>query len=241
MPSFRSIVILTGAGISAESGLRTFRGGDGWWNDHRVEEVASPQAFARDPALVQRFYNERRRQLRDPSIRPNAAHVALATLERRFTGDVVLITQNIDDLHERAGSRNLIHMHGEILKGRCTGSGKVCVVEDDLSEHTRCRCCRSPHPVRPHVVWFGEQPLHMDRIYAALSDCDLFVAVGTSGRVYPAAGFAELAAAGGAHTVELNLEPSEVASFFAEKRYGPATELVGDFVARVLRTDAIED
>ncbi len=237
MPRFQSIAVLTGAGISAESGIVTFRGRGGLWEGHRVADVATPQAFARDPALVQRFYNERRRQLRDPAIRPNAAHVALASLERKFSGRFALITQNIDDLHERAGSSHLIHMHGEILKGRCVGSGKVSVVDGDLSERSRCGCCSPPQPIRPHVVWFGEHPLHMDRIYPALAHCDLFVAIGTSGQVYPAAGFAELAAAGGAHTVELNMEPSAVASHFAEKRYGPATDLVGDFVARILRAE----
>ncbi|MDH3451976.1 MAG: NAD-dependent protein deacylase [Gammaproteobacteria bacterium] len=236
MPRFQSIVVLTGAGVSAESGIRTFRGSDGLWNGYAVRDVASPQAFERDPGLVHRFYNERRRQLQDTAIRPNAAHVALASLERKFAGEYLLITQNIDDLHERAGSRHVVHMHGEILKARCTASGKVSVVESDLSDSSACSCCPDEHPLRPHVVWFGEKPLYMDTIYRALANCDLFVAIGTSGQVYLAAGFAELAAAKGAHTVELNLQPSAVASHFAEKRYGTATELVGDFVARMLGT-----
>jgi NAD-dependent deacetylase len=226
--------VLTGAGISAESGIQTFSRRDGLWHGYRVRDIASPKAFERDPGLVQRFYNERRRQLRDPAIRPNAAHVALASLERQFPGEYLLITQNIDDLHERAGSSRIIHMHGDILKARCVGSGKVSVVDDDLHEGSLCNCCAEQHPVRPHVVWSGEKPLHMNAIYRALGNCDLFVAIGTSGQVYPAAGFAELAAANGAHTVELNMQPSAVASHFAEKRYGTATELVGDFVARML-------
>jgi NAD-dependent deacetylase len=234
MPRFQSIVVLTGAGISAESGVQTFRGSDALWSGYRVRDVASPKAFERDPGLVQHFYNERREQLQDPAIHPNAAHVALASLERQFTGEYALITQNIDDLHERAGSSHIIHMNGEILKARCVGSGKVSVVDGDLHENSLCSCCADPHPIRPHVVWYGEQPLHMTAIYRALGNCDLFVAIGTSGQVYPAAGFAELAAANGAHTMELNLQPSAVASHFAEKRYGPATDVVGDFVARML-------
>ena len=231
------IVILTGAGISKESGLDTFRDEDGLWSKVRIEDVATYEAYQRDPKTVLQFYNDRRAGMVGGNIRPNAAHEALARLEREWPDEVLLVTQNIDDLHERAGSSHLIHMHGEILKGRCVGSGEVSVVGGDLSERSRCGCCSPPQPIRPHVVWFGEHPLHMDRIYPALAHCDLFVAIGTSGQVYPAAGFAELAAAGGAHTVELNMEPSAVASHFAEKRYGPATDLVGDFVARILRAD----
>jgi len=234
MPRFQSIVVLTGAGISKESGVQTFRGSDGLWNGYRVQDFASPKGFERDPGLVHRFYNQRRRQLRDPAIRPNAAHVALASLERQFKGEYLLITQNVDDLHERAGSSHIIHMHGEILKARCSGSGKVSVVDGDLNGDSLCSCCADRHPIRPHIVWSGEKPLHMTAIYRALGNCDLFVAIGTSGQIYPADGFAELAAANGAHTVELNLQPSAVASHFAEKRYGPAAELVGDFVARML-------
>lgn len=226
--------MLTGAGVSAESGLPTYSGEDGLWQGYAIEDIASPRAFERDPGLVQRFYNERRRQLRDPAIRPNAAHVALASLERRFTGKYTLVTQNIDDLHERAGSNQVVHMHGELLKARCTHTGRVSIVDGDLDEDSVCSCCPEQHSLRPHVVWHGEKPLHMDSIYRALGNCDLFVAIGTSGIVYPAAGFAELAAAKGAHTMELNLQPSAVASHFAEKRYGPATELVGEFVARIL-------
>lgn len=230
LPRDASIVILTGAGISAESGLRTFRDANGLWENHRVEDVATPEAFHRNPALVYRFYNERRRSL--PAAQPNAAHHALARLERAWPGDVLLVTQNVDDLHDRAGSVNLLHMHGELLKGRCLACRTVLDWPGDLDADSRCPACRRG-PVRPHIVWFGEMPLEMDRIYRALERCALFAAIGTSGHVYPAAGFVE-AAAPGARTVELNLEPSLVADAFQEHRSGPATALVPAFVAEVL-------
>jgi NAD-dependent deacetylase len=230
LPRDASIVILTGAGISAESGLRTFRDANGLWENHRVEDVATPEAFHRNPALVYRFYNERRRSL--PAAQPNAAHHALARLERAWPGDVLLVTQNVDDLHDRAGSVNLLHMHGELLKGRCLACRTVLDWPGDLDADSRCPACRHGQ-VRPHIVWFGEMPLEMDRIYRALERCALFAAIGTSGHVYPAAGFVE-AAAPGARTVELNLEPSLVADAFQEHRSGPATALVPAFVAEVL-------
>ena len=232
-PGWR-IVVLTGAGISAESGLRTFRGPDGLWEGHRLEEVATPEAFARDPALVQSFYDVRRRQLLDPAIRPNAAHLALARLEAEWPGELLLVTQNIDDLHERAGSRRLVHMHGELLKARCTACHAVRPCREDLAATAECdRCGRGR--LRPHVVWFGEMPLGLDAIHAALAQCALFVSIGTSGGVYPAAGFVEaVRARGRAHTIEVNLEPSEVASTFAERRQGPATRLVPALVEELL-------
>lgn len=224
------IVILTGAGISAESGIRTFRASDGLWENHRLEDVATPEAFARNPALVQRFYNERRQQLRMPSIQPNAAHHALAELEHAWPGDFLLVTQNVDDLHERAGSRKLIHMHGELLKMRCIRSGNIFPISGDILADSVCDCCKKSGTLRPHIVWFGEMPLAMEHIDAALERCTLFVSIGTSGNVYPAAGFVRNARATGAHTVEINLEPSLVNSAFAERRYGPATALVPAFV-----------
>jgi NAD-dependent deacetylase len=230
LPRDASMVILTGAGISAESGLRTFRDANGLWENHRVEDVATPEAFHRNPALVYRFYNERRRSL--PAAQPNAAHLALARLEREWPGKVLLVTQNVDDLHDRAGSRSLLHMHGELLKGRCLACRAVLDWPGDLDADSRCPACRRG-PVRPHIVWFGEMPLEMDRIYRALERCALFVAIGTSGHVYPAAGFVE-AAAPGARTVELNLEPSLVADAFQEHRSGRATDLVPAFVAELL-------
>ena len=228
------IVVLTGAGISRESGLHTFRDADGIWARHRIEDVAMPEAFARNPAAVHDFYNARRRGLLDAAIGPNAAHRALAELERRRPGGVLLVTQNIDDLHERAGSENLIHMHGEILKSRCAACGDVRPCREDLSTRLVCPTCATIGGLRPHVVWFGEMPLMMDRIFAALAETDLFLSIGTSGTVYPAAGFVSEARAAGAHTVELNLEPSEGRSLFAEAAHGPATEIVPAYVQRLL-------
>ncbi len=229
-----SIVILTGAGISQESGLDTFRCAGGIWSKVDLEDVATPQGFARDPDLVHRFYNDRRRGLLDPAIQPNAAHAALAALERGWRGNLLLVTQNIDDLHERAGSTAPLHMHGELLKAVCLRCGAVSDCRDDLSVHDLCLSCGRKGGMRPDVVWFGEMPYHMDRIQAALEDCDLFLSIGTSGHVYPAAGFVAEARAGGAHTVELNLEPSESVSRFDAAIHGPATALVPAVVAELL-------
>lgn len=231
---YKRIVILTGAGISAESGIRTFRAADGLWEDHRIEDVATPEGFAADPPLVHDFYNKRRRQLLDASVKPNAAHLALARLEEAFPGEVLVVTQNIDNLHERAGSRNLIHMHGELLKARCSATDRVFPATGDITIEDTCACCGDSGRLRPHVVWFGEMPLGMDAIYRALDHCDLFVAVGTSGNVYPAAGFVAVASAAGAHTVEVNLESSAVESAFSEKRYGMATVEVPSLVESLL-------
>lgn len=231
----KRIVILTGAGISKESGLDTFRDKDGIWSKVRLEDVATPEGFAANPKMVHAFYNERRRQLKDPGIVPNAAHEALAHLERQPDFDVLIVTQNIDDLHERAGSANLIHMHGEMLKARCDMCGAVMAWSGDIETHTPCPACAREGGLRPHVVWFGEMPLEMDRIYRELAVCDLFISIGTSGNVYPASGFvSHVRSLRRAHTVELNLEPSEGASFFAERIHGPASEIVPDFVTRLL-------
>jgi NAD-dependent deacetylase len=225
------IVVLTGAGISAESGLRTFRAADGLWEDHRVEDVATPEAFVRNPGLVQRFYNERRRQL--DRVEPNAAHHALARLEREWPGGMLLVTQNVDDLHDRAGSRNLIHMHGELLKARCLRCGKVGAWQGDILQDSRCPACSKTGCLRPHIVWFGEMPLELDRIGEALDRCGIFAAVGTSGAVYPAAGFVSMVSPG-TRTLELNLEVSEVSDAFDECIQGPATEVVPLWVERLL-------
>jgi len=230
-----NIVILTGAGISAESGIKTFRAADGLWENHRVEDVATPEAFLRDATLVQNFYNKRREQLLSAAIKPNAAHRALAKLEQAFpAGQVLLVTQNIDNLHERAGCRNLIHMHGELLKGRCQASGGLVEVTGKLTPTLPCPLCGAKGCLRPHVVWFGEMPLEMERIYQALARCDRFISIGTSGNVYPAAGFVEEANRHGAHTVELNLEPSQRLTAFAEHRHGLATELVPAYVEELI-------
>jgi len=231
----RSIVVLTGAGISRESGLHTFRDADGIWATVKIEDVATPAAFRRDPVRVQEFYNARRRKLLGNDIAPNTAHQALAGFEADWPGAFLLVTQNIDNLHERAGSRNLIHMHGEMLKARCDRCGDVTECRDDLFVDTPCVACGELGTMRPHVVWFGEMPFEMERIYAALETCDLFVSIGTSGNVYPAAGFVQAARMAGARTVELNLEPSEGATLFEEAVYGPAGTVVPDWFARLAR------
>ena len=228
-PPYQSVVVLTGAGISAESGIRTFRAADGLWEEHRIEDVASPEGFARDPALVHHFYNQRRHQLLHENIEPNQAHRSLADFERAFNGSFTLITQNIDDLHERAGSSNLLHMHGELLQMRCAHTETRYPWHTDSSTQSICECCSEKGLLRPDIVWFGEMPFYMDQIYQALEECDLFVAIGTSGNVYPAAGFFEVAHAAGATTVELNLEPSVSGSRFNKQYYGPATDVVPAF------------
>jgi len=233
----QNIVILTGAGISAESGIRTFRAADGLWEDHKVEDVATPEAFERDPKLVQRFYNERRRPIVNNEVAPNSAHIALAKLEQQFQGSVMLVTQNIDNLHEQGGSQNVLHMHGEILKIQCKASQTVFDCTDDVSVEDRCACCDQAGNLRPHIVWFGEMPLYMDEIYQALSECDLFIAIGTSGNVYPAAGFVQMANQAGAQSLEINLEESMVASEFTQARYGKASELVPIWVDEILQFD----
>jgi len=230
------LIILTGAGISAESGLSTFRDPDGLWARHRIEDVATPEAFARDPARVHAFYNARRAQLRDPAIQPNAAHHALARLVAAWKAPALLVTQNVDDLHDRAmpdGAAALLHMHGELGKIRCLACGDTRPWREELSTATPCPTCGRAGGLRPDVVWFGEMPLGMERIEAALEDCGLFVSIGTSGQVYPAAGFVA-ALRGRARTVELNLEPSAGTHLFDEAEHGPATQCVPRFVDRLL-------
>ena len=230
----RSIVVLTGAGISAESGIETFRAAEGLWANHHVDDVATLEGFARNPQLVYAFYNQRRRQLLTPEISPNAAHSALAKFEHEFGGEFLLVTQNVDNLHERAGSENLIHMHGELLKMSCLNSKLIFDVSEDFDYDTQCRCCRSAGNLRPHVVWFGEMPLQMNRINKALENCDMFVAIGTSGNVYPASGFYQTAKIRKARTVELNLE--RTGSSFDQHICGPATESVPQFFNSLLRS-----
>ncbi|SEO03769.1 NAD-dependent deacetylase [Salinihabitans flavidus] len=225
------IVILTGAGISAESGLGTFRDVGGLWTQHRIEDVATPEGFHRDLDLVHGFYNTRRAKA--ATARPNAAHEALARLEREHPGEVVVVTQNVDDLHERAGSRSVLHMHGRIAGALCGACGGRWQAPDIMSKTDVCPTCGAT-ATRPDVVWFGEIPHHMDEILRHLSQADLFAAIGTSGEVYPAAAFVEEAAAAGAHTVELNLDPSAHVTAFAETFFGPATETVPRWVAQEL-------
>ena len=223
------IVILTGAGISAESGMGTFRDKDGLWTQVNIEDVATPEAFLRNPDRVMGFYNARRSNC--VHAKPNAAHIALAALQKSHH-DVTLITQNIDDLHEKAGATGVVHMHGEIMRALCSACSNRWDVTLDMAAGDICPSCRAP-TARPDIVWFGEIPYHMERIEKALAQTDLFVAIGTSGAVYPAAGFVQMADAMGADTLELNLAPSDVASAFAQARYGPATEVVPDWVAEV--------
>ena len=228
------IVILTGAGISAESGIRTFRADDGLWEEHRIEDVATPEGFEGDPALVHTFYNDRRRQLLADEVRPNPAHEALARLERALPGEVCVVTQNIDDLHERAGSTRVIHMHGELLRQWCLACGQRTDVRGDVTTASVCPACGTAGRLRPDVVWFGEIPYEMARIQQELQECEVFVAIGTSGTVYPAAGFVQLALAVGAHTVEINLDASSAVSWFHEARRGLAGLLVPQWVDEVL-------
>ncbi len=227
----RSIVILTGAGISAESGIDTFRSAGGLWEQHKVEDVATPEGFGRDPELVLGFYDARRAAL--ASVEPNAAHRALARLASQYSGDVLLVTQNVDDLHERGGSKQVLHMHGELKRALCQSCEMRSAWDAPMLGRPKCPICQSPS-LRPDVVWFGEMPYQMERIYAALSTCDLFVSIGTSGAVYPAAGFVQEARGAGAATLELNLEPSEGSHFFAESRHGRASELVPAWVDEML-------
>lgn len=228
-----NIVILTGAGISAESGLQTFRAEDGLWCNHRVEDVATPEGFARDPKTVHEFYNMRRAQLAD--VEPNAAHRALAELEQAWPGAFLLVTQNVDNLHARAGSRQLLPMHGELTKVRCVASGQVWEWKEALGLDSVCGCCGVAGNLRPHIVWFGEMPLQMQRIGQALRHADYFLSIGTSGQVYPAAGFVQEVLDAGGYTVELNLEPSRGSSFFDETHYGPATQVVPSYVSQLLK------
>lgn len=227
----RNIVILTGAGISAESGIETFRAETGLWAQHKVEDVATPEGFARDPAKVVTFYNGRRANAAEAQ--PNAAHKALARLEESFDGDVLVVTQNVDDLHERGGTQNLIHMHGALNSALCGACDHRWPAPMQMHVGEACPSCDAP-AARPDIVWFGEMPYQMERIFETLSRADLFVAIGTSGNVYPAAGFVAEAARSGAATLEINLEPSAVGSQFDDALMGPATHTVPTWVDSIL-------
>ena len=228
----RNIVILTGAGISAESGIDTFRSEGGLWEQHRVEDVATPEAFARDPDLVLRFYDMRRAAIQTKQA--NAAHKSLARLDREWSGELLIVTQNVDDLHERAGARRVLHMHGEHLNAWCTACDERSPWREQLIHRPPCPACGTA-ALRPDVVWFGEMPYRMDDIFAALRTADLFVSIGTSGAVYPAAGFVRNARELGAQTLELNLERSKGSAWFDETRLGSATQIVPEWVEEVLR------
>jgi len=232
MREMRNIVVLTGAGISAESGLKTFRGPDGLWEGQRVEDVATPEAFERDPALVHKFYDARRARLDE--VEPNAAHKALAKLDAEWPGEFLLVTQNVDNLHERAGAKRLLHMHGELTSGWCLACYERFGWQGPMGEAAACPVCQVAGHVRPDIVWFGEMPYEMERIDEALMKADLFVSIGTSGAVYPAAGFVQTARYCGARTVEINLEPSQGSLFFDERRYGAAGVEVPKWVDEML-------
>ncbi len=230
----RGIVVLTGAGISAESGIPTFRASDGLWENHRVEDVATPEGFVRNPSLVHRFYNERRNHLF--TVDPNPAHTALARLEKESGSPVWIVTQNIDDLHERAGSDNVIHMHGDLLSSLCSRCGaRRDGVRSDMDEHMVCGDCGAVGSLRPDIVWFGEMPYRMGDIMPLLESCEIFLSIGTSGHVYPAAGFVEAAVSRGAYAVELNPEPSLIHSHFHRRIAGKAGECLPELVDEILK------
>ena len=231
MRDIRNILVLTGAGISAESGLSTFRGPGGLWEGHRVEDVCTPQALARDADLVHRFYDARRAAL--GTVEPNAAHRALARLDAEWPGELLIVTQNVDDLHERAGARRVLHMHGELLSALCAACDARRGWSGDLPPGSVCDACGAS-ALRPDIVFFGEMPYEMERIEAALAACDLFVSVGTSGAVYPAAGFVQTSRYHGARTLELNLDPSAGSVWFGESRMGAASVLVPEWVREIL-------
>jgi len=238
MQRYRNLFILTGAGISVESGLPAFRtvNGQTCWDTgltvHPLEDVATPEAFVRNPALVHQFYDARRARLGE--VEPNAAHIALARLDAEWRGGLLIVTQNVDDLHERAGARRLLHMHGEVRKGWCLRCNERFAWEGAMGEEAACPSCETAGMVRPDIVWFGEMPYDMERIEEALMKADLFVSIGTSGAVYPAAGFVQTAAYRGARTLEINLEPSQGSLSFDERRYGQASAEVPKWVDEML-------
>jgi NAD-dependent deacetylase len=230
----KNIVVLTGAGISAESGIKTFRDSNGLWENHRIEDVASPEGFYRNPKLVYEFYNLRRRQLKDSNLKPNAAHLALKKLEDHFGSRFLLVTQNVDNLHDRVGHKNILHMHGELQKARCLNNQAVYDWTDDMDEHSICPDCKKANLLRPHIVWFGEMPFYMDQIYDALSICDIFISIGTSGNVYPAAGFVAQVPAT-CLKIEINNQETNISESFDKHFVGPASQEVPKLIDQILK------
>ncbi len=229
----RRIVVLTGAGVSAESGLKTFRAADGLWENHRVEDVASMQGFLRNPQLVQEFYNQRRKQLLHAAVQPNPAHIALAELAAQPDIQLTLITQNIDDLHERGGSNNVLHMHGELLQARCQQCQQIAAWRTDITSSSVCKNCKKVATLRPNIVWFGEMPLYLDTIDVALDNATVFVAIGTAGNVCPAAQFVQIANARGIETLELNIAITTSSNLFRNGMYGSASKIVPHWVKQL--------
>lgn len=229
----KNIVVLTGAGISAESGIKTFRDSNGLWENHRIEDVASPEGFYRNPKLVYEFYNLRRRQLKESNLIPNPAHLALKKLEDHYKSHFLLVTQNVDNLHDRTGHRNLLHMHGELQKVRCQKNESIYPWTEDLIDSTECPDCKKPGLLRPHIVWFGEMPFYMDQIYDALSICDIFISVGTSGHVYPAAGFVAQTPSS-CIKIEINNQETNISHDFDKHFVGPASVEVPKVVDLIL-------
>jgi NAD-dependent deacetylase len=234
MMNYKNIVILTGAGISQESGIETFRASNGLWENHNVEDVATPEGFVRNPDLVYGFYNKRRRQLLSKKIQPNPAHKALVELENACSGEFSLVTQNVDDLHERSGSKNVFHMHGELLSALCSKTNKRFAWKNDLTADSENPSTGEKRCLRPDIVWFGEQPYYLDEIYQALASCSLFIAIGTSGQIYPAANFVQEVQMNQARTIEVNLEVTEISPYFQEHYYGPASVEVPKLVRALL-------
>ncbi len=231
----KNIVILTGAGISAESSIKTFRDQNGLWENHAIEDVASPEGFRKNPSLVYQFYNIRRQQLSSPKVQPNLAHLSLAKLERKHSGKITIITQNVDDLHERSGSQNIWHMHGELRKMRCQISQQVYEAPESFDGTTVCQCCKKKGHLRPHIVWFGEMPLYMQEINQFLQQADCFISVGTSGQVYPAAMFVQWVNRK-ARKIEVNLDQTQISPQFNQHLMGPASQKVPQLVDELLFT-----
>lgn len=227
---FKNIVILSGAGISQESGINTFRASDGLWENHRIEDVANPKGFITNPGLVHNFYNMRRAELQKDEIKPNLAHTAIAELQKNYAGNISVITQNVDDLHERAGTKNVLHMHGELLKMRCLNCESVMDIKTDIDTSTPCPSCGEKKSLRPDIVWFGETPYYLDEIEELLNNCDLYISIGTSGVVYPAAMFGRIAKENGATTVEVNLNTTEVSREFDYIYKGSATSEISKLI-----------
>ena len=232
MAKFKSAFLFSGAGLSQESGVKTFRDNNGLWENHRVEDVATPEAFERDPELVYRFYNLRRQQLGE--VEPNEAHRAMARFQKEFSGETLIVTQNVDDLLERAGCEDVLQMHGELQKMRCSRTGKVFFAPPEFDASSQCSCCHETGRLRPHIVWFGEVPFYMSEIEAAIERCDVFLSVGTSNQVYPAASFVQFAKARGVHCIEVNFEETALSHIFDENHYGKAGEVLPRVLSRLL-------